>query len=291
MKNTMILVGFGQMGKAVLPLLHSSHWEILGFADNDSQKWTQDCPSATHCVMSVEEAVTRRSDVMLLCPISKARAAVLKQQILDLGYEGCICLLADFYDAIDIRGASIQKMAKRIRNHSIPGAIAELGVYQGALSALLSLLFPDRTLYLFDTFAGFDPRDTAQEQSRQFSSAREGDFSDTSAEAVLARIPHPENAVIKKGFFPETAAGLEQECFALVSLDADLYAPTRAGLDYFYPRLNPGGVIVLHDYDNQRFRGVYRAVEEYEALHGPLCLIPLADLHGSCMILKPDPQR
>lgn len=287
MKSTIILVGFGQMGKAVLPLLNSSHWEILGFADNDSAKWTADYPAGPQRVMPVADAAACQSDVMLLCPISRARAAALKQQLLDLGYQGRICLLADFYNAIDIRAASLQKMAARIRRRSISGAIAELGVYQGELSALLSLLFPERTLYLFDTFAGFDPRDTALEHTRSFSCAKEGDFSDTSAEAVLARLPHPENAVVKKGFFPETAVGLEWERFALVSLDADLYAPTLAGLNYFYPRLNPGGVLVLHDYGNQRFQGVYQAVEEYESLHGPLCLMPLADLHGSCMILKP----
>ncbi|MDO5538613.1 MAG: TylF/MycF/NovP-related O-methyltransferase [Eubacteriales bacterium] len=291
MKRTIILVGFGQMGKAVLPLLHTSHWDILGFADNDPGKWTKDLPDGTHRIISVEKAVACRSDVMLLCPISRARAADLKQQLLDLGYDGRICLLTDFYEAIDIRGASIQKMAERIQHHCIPGAIAELGVYQGEFSVLLSLLFPERTLYLFDTFSGFDSRDTALEQSQNLSCAKEGDFSDTSAETVLARIPYPENTVIKKGFFPDTAEDLRRERFALVSLDADLYAPTRAGLDYFYPRLNPGGVIILHDYNNQRFQGVYRAVEEYEVLHGPLCLIPLADLHGSCMILKPFPHQ
>lgn len=287
MKSSIILVGYGQMGKAVLPLLRTSSWEILGFADNDSGKWTGDCPTGTHRVMSVEEAVACQSDVMLLCPISRARTVDLKLQLLSLGYKGRICLLADFYDALDIRGASIQKITKRIRHLSVPGAIAELGVYQGELSALLSLLFPERKLYLFDTFSGFDSRDTALEQTHRLSQAKEGDFSDTSAEAVLARLPHAENAVIKKGFFPETAADLKPERFALVSLDADLYAPTLAGLDFFYPRLNPGGVILLHDYGNQRFQGVYRAVEEYETLHGPLCLIPLADLHGSCMIIKP----
>ena len=237
--------------------------------------------------MPVEKAVACRSDVILLCPISRERTAALKQQILALGYKGNICLLADFYDAMDIRSASIQKMASRILRQSVPGSIAELGVYQGDLSALLSLLFPDRTLYLFDTFSGFDSRDTSLEESQDLSCAKEGDFSDTSVRTVLERIPYPEQAVIKKGFFPGTAADLKSEYFALVSLDADLYAPTLAGLHYFYPRLSPGGVIILHDYDNQRFRGVRRAVEEYEALHGPFCLVPLADLHGSCIILKP----
>ena len=71
----------------------------------------------------------------------------------------------------------------------------------------------------------------------------------------------------------------------MVSLDADLYAPIRAGLDFFLPRMEKGGMILLHDYNNQRFRGAKQAVEEYESIHGPLSLVPLCDLHGSAVIL------
>lgn len=286
MKKTMILVGFGQMGKAALPLLNTSHRKILGFADNDSSKWTADAAPGPEKVMSVEEAVDIGCDEMLLCPISRERAEGLRKQLLELGYHGSIVLLADFYEALDIRSAAIIKTAERLRARQVPGALAELGVYKGETSALLSALFPERPLYLFDTFCGFDARDTKKEQTEGFSRAKDGDFSDTSAEAVLDRLPHPEHAVIRKGFFPETAAGLEKERFALVSLDADLYAPTLEGLRYFYPRLSPGGVIVLHDYNNLRFSGVKKAVEDFEAENGVLPLVPLPDLHGSCMILK-----
>lgn len=287
MKKTIILVGYGQMGQAALPLLNTSNWDFLGFADNNPAKWTPDIPSGPECIMSVETAVSLQCDVMLLSPVSRERAEALKKQLLSLGYRGQICLLTDFYEALDIRSASVKKISRRIHQMSIPGAIAELGVYKGELSALLSGLFPERPLYLFDTFSGFDSRDTLLEQTQGFSCARDGDFSDTSAEAVLNRLPHPEQAIIKKGFFPETAADMDKERFAFVSLDADLYAPTLAGLLYFYPRLNPGGVIVLHDYLNTRFQGVQKAVEDFEAQNGPLSLVPLADLHGSCMILKP----
>ena len=102
---------------------------------------------------------------------------------------------------------------------------------------------------------------------------------------------HPENCVIKNGYFPETAEGLEDETFAFVSLDPDLYAPVLSGLEFFYPRLSGGGVIVVHDYDNKQFEGVRRAVFEFEQEllsrgEGPLALVPLGDLHGSCVIIK-----
>jgi O-methyltransferase len=44
-------------------------------------------------------------------------------------------------------------------------------------------------------------------------------------------------------------------------------------------------MIVLHDYNNRRFRGAAQAVEDYEKAHGPLALVPLCDLHGTAVIV------
>jgi O-methyltransferase len=104
-------------------------------------------------------------------------------------------------------------------------------------------------------------------------------------EDVLARMPYKKQIVLKKGYFPEVLQGLEER-FAIVSIDADLYAPTLAGLTYFYPRLNSGGVIILHDYNNRRFGGVRKAVEKFESEHGRLPIVPLSDLHGTAIILR-----
>ena len=90
---------------------------------------------------------------------------------------------------------------------------------------------------------------------------------------------------MRRGYFPETAEGLE-ETFALVSLDADLYAPTLAGLRWFYPRMARGGMILLHDYNSSQFDGVRRAVKEYEDEAERLALVPLCDLHGTAVIVK-----
>lgn len=117
------------------------------------------------------------------------------------------------------------------------------------------------------------------------------DFGNTREADVLARMPFEEKVVIRKGFFPETAQGLEKERYAVVSLDVDLYAPTFAGLEYFYPKLNEGGAIVLHDYNSLRFDGVRRAVADYERKYGRLDLIPLSDLHGTAIIVKPWNER
>ena len=116
------------------------------------------------------------------------------------------------------------------------------------------------------------------------SEASVGDFVDTDARSVRAKLPFPEKARFMRGVFPETASGLDEE-FCFVSLDADLYEPTFEGLEYFYPRVSKGGVILLHDYDNNQFCGAGEAVNCYCAEHD-LYIQRLWDMHGSAVLRK-----
>ena len=166
-----------------------------------------------------------------------------------------------------------------LRLGGVPGAAAELGVYRGGFARWINALLPERTLYLFDTFEGFDPAESAGE-SAGFTEAHRN----TSAEQVLAALPHPERAVIRPGLFPQTAAGLEAERFSLVSLDADLEESTLAGLRFFWPRMSEGGYLLLHDYNNPRLPGVRRALERFEAERGKLAAVPLCDVSGTLVI-------
>ena len=110
----------------------------------------------------------------------------------------------------------------------------------------------------------------------------------TDEERVLALLPHPERAKIRKGFFPGTAAGLEHLRFALVSLDADLEESTLQGLRWFWPRLSPGGALLLHDWGNPRLPGVARALARYEQELGrALPAVPLCDRCGTLVLTKP----
>jgi O-methyltransferase len=179
---------------------------------------------------------------------------------------------------------SIRLAAERISQKGVPGAIAELGVYRGELAAALNWLFPDRNLYLFDTFEGFSEKDLADGEEEKHSQAAAGDFQDTSLEFVLSRMPHREKVIARKGYFPETSEGLEED-FAFVSLDVDLYKPTAAGLSYFYPRLNKGGCIFIHDYNNRRYMGVRSAVDEFVDANG-VPLVQLPDFGGTVILPK-----
>ena len=135
-------------------------------------------------------------------------------------------------------------------------------------------------MYLFDSFEGFETGEAACESAAFVEAHR-----NTNAERVLASMPHPETVRARIGFFPGTAEGLEER-FCLVSLDADLEESTLAGLRYFWPRMEAGGYILLHDYHSDLI-GVERAVQRYENELGErLRAVPVCDIGGSLILCK-----
>ena len=97
-------------------------------------------------------------------------------------------------------------------------------------------------------------------------------------------MPHAKQCVIKKGFFPQTAAGLTEE-FVFVSIDADLYEPIYNGLVFFFPKLISGGYIFIHDFNNDNYKGSRKAVQQF-CVENKINYLPLPDSGGSAIIMK-----
>lgn len=93
---------------------------------------------------------------------------------------------------------------REIYYNKIEGAVAEAGVFKGNTARRINYLFPDRTLYLFDTFEGFLPEEQELDDKRGFHNEKI-DFTMTSVELVLSKMPFLQNVIIKKGWFPESA--------------------------------------------------------------------------------------
>jgi len=182
-----------------------------------------------------------------------------------------------------IRLSTLELIANEINTNNIAGEVAELGVYKGKFARYINRYFPDRKLYLFDTFKGFDKSDVVSEVQKNLSSG-EQDFSNTSIDQVLSIMPHRDRCIVKEGFFPDTAVGLE-EIFAFVSIDADLYDPIYNGLKYFYPRLQKGGYIFVHDYNNDHYPGSKKAVQQF-CKENEIGMMPLPDSCGTAVIVK-----
>jgi O-methyltransferase len=180
--------------------------------------------------------------------------------------------------ADDIRYASLALAIQRLETERIDGAFAELGVYQGITSRFIHQQAPNRRLYLFDTFAGF-PADALE-------TAGDNRFRDTSQQQVARLIGDLRNVIFRAGYFPETAAGLEDDRFALVMLDFDLYRSAIEAFKFFYPRLVPGGYFFMHDFNSpESDYAISRAASEFMT-DKPERLVELPDQWGSAVFRK-----
>lgn len=282
MIKKIIIFGAGQIGQMYFRLLNPATYEVLAFADNNPSMQGKKVLGID--IVSAVDAIALHPDLYCIALNNLSSREAIKTQLIELGVTPDSITICDFEESYNVRLAVTKLLSEEIINRNINGAIAELGVFQGAFAQQLNMLFPERPFYLFDTFEGFDPRDVATEDANAYSNASKWDFSQTGVEFVLSRLPYCEKAIVRKGYFPETAEGLE-ETFALVSLDPDLYQPTYEGLKYFYPRMSLGGVIVIHDYNNTMFKGVKEAVNKYCMEHG-LYVVPLCDLHGTAILIK-----
>ena len=170
----------------------------------------------------------------------------------------------------------------QVMDDGIPGDIAEIGVYRGNSAAVLAHYGRrhGRTVFLFDTYEGFEAKDlTGMDAGRSTA------FDDTSLDVVRQTVGDSAISYVK-GYFPDTVTpDIARRQYAVVHLDCDLYAPIKAGLEFFYPRLSPGGLLIIHDYANPCWDGPKQAVDEF--LAGiPECLVLMPDKSGTAVLRK-----
>ncbi|MGH7771456.1 MAG: TylF/MycF/NovP-related O-methyltransferase [Candidatus Binatia bacterium] len=171
---------------------------------------------------------------------------------------------------------NIYTLAKVAEN--IEGDIAEVGVYKGGSARILCDVKREKTLHLFDTFEGMP------DVHRFIDYHSKGDFSDTSLEGVKKYLEQFDGVHFYRGIFPATATALRQDKkFSFVNLDVDIYQSTLSGLEFFYPRLNQGGIILSHDYRSLSCPGVKKAFDEFFS-DKPERIIELWD--SQCMTMK-----
>lgn len=186
-----------------------------------------------------------------------------------------------------VRVRTLIMVAKEICENNVEGDVAEFGVFRGDFAKNINIAFPDRKLWLFDTFGGFDSQEADKELKKgTVNNSYICAFQNTNEAIVMDKMEHPENVIIKKGVFPGTTNLVETK-FSFVSIDVDLEESTFAGLEYFYPRLSVGGFIFIHDYNYGYFDAVKKAVQKYELDHGVrLIKVPLCDYDGTVVIAK-----
>jgi len=157
----------------------------------------------------------------------------------------------------------------------IRGATAEVGCYRGLSSYLLchalkaeDAEFTGAGHHIVDSFEGLSPPTPEDEIAAKAA----GRFNDTSVEHVRKTLQEFPDVAIFRGWAPETLQSLPEQEYRFIHIDVDLYTPTLGCLEYFYPRLSRGGLIVVDDFgpwpSGGRYPGCSRAVNEFSEKHG-----------------------
>ena len=154
----------------------------------------------------------------------------------------------------------------------VPGFTAEAGVFRGLSSFLIcnylqreNACFRGETHFMVDSFEGLS---RPVEEDGDYPAKRYGEhaFTETSVEHVRNTMSDFHDVNIHKGWIPDVFQHLPDQRYRFVHIDVDVYEPTLASLQYFYPRMSTGGVIVCDDFgpwDDNNWPGCIRAVNEF----------------------------
>jgi hypothetical protein len=190
---------------------------------------------------------------------------------------------------------ALYKSVEYIVSANLDGGFAETGVWRGGscmliAETLLALSSPSRRIFLFDTFAGHPQPDADKdvdiwgnraidEWQRMTKDGNHG-WGYVSLEEVRANLAltgYPTNNLIfVKGMVEETVRHVpSMDKLALLRLDTDWHDSTRVSLEYLYPRLVNGGVLVIDDYGH--YQGQRMAVDAYLKASGESILLSRID--------------
>lgn len=154
----------------------------------------------------------------------------------------------------------------------IEGDIVECGVGKGRTLLYLSFLSfkesKQRKVWGFDSFEGF-PEPAKEDVSER--NPKKGDWADTSITLIKgqlrkAGLPQKyieENVSLVKGFFPGTFTQYNSKPIAILHVDVDLYQSYVDVLNFFYPFVVENGLILFDEYDEPKWPGAKKAVDEF----------------------------
>ena len=168
---------------------------------------------------------------------------------------------------------SLRECAETVLDDGVPGDFVEAGAWRGGASLLLRGVLAargdrERRVYVADSFQGLPPPDADRYPEDA------GDVNHLEKELavpleeVTANFERygllDDQVRFVQGWFKDSLPGLADREWALIRLDGDLYESTMDGLRNLYPRLQPGGFLIVDDYGFDNCRA---AVEDYRREH------------------------
>ncbi|MBV8980207.1 MAG: class I SAM-dependent methyltransferase [Acidimicrobiia bacterium] len=203
------------------------------------------------------------------------------------------------------RVAAVCTATRHVVRHRIPGAIVECGVWKGgsSMAAALTLVKAGaraREIYLYDTFEGIPKPDAHDDVvalngesaldiwHRENARSRDGAWLEAPIEQVRANMATTgydmDRVHLVKGLVEDTVAKTAPDQIAVLRLDTDWYGSTKLEMEELFPRLSPGGILIIDDYGH--LEGARRAVDEYLATYPQPVFLSRIDYSGR-LAVKP----
>jgi hypothetical protein len=192
---------------------------------------------------------------------------------------------------------SLIRAVEYVVQQKIPGDFVECGVWRGGsmyaiARTLMRCQSSLRRLWLYDTFEGMSPpteadvdfRGAAADQLLQTS-----DLHDPQGVWCYGALPEVQQHLASSGYpesqinyvvgkVEDTLPSRAPEQISLLRLDTDWYESTRLELEVLFPRLSPGGILIIDDYGH--WQGCRQAVDEYFAGQGIRMFLQRIDYTG-----------
>jgi len=234
----------------------------------------------------------------LLARLAGAESVLLDWGSIDQEFDRLYRRCRPFTMTSRLRMEGLYQAVRHVLTRGIPGDIVECGVWKVGSSMLAAMVLIDsgdveRSLYLYDTFEGMTEPEERDVDHRGLSAKRQLSRSEKredrknvwaycSLESVRANLVStglPEHRVrFVKGPVEKTIPGTLPKEIAVLRLDTDWYASTHHELVHLYPRLSPGGVLIVDDYGH--WEGARQAVDEYFSKQAPPLLLQRLDYTG-----------
>lgn len=165
---------------------------------------------------------------------------------------------------------NIEFCLRSILENKVEGDLIETGVWRGGATILMRAILKefgctDRKVWLADSFQGLPHPDTHAYVADKGNKLHRFKILTATEEEVKSNFQEygllDEQVIFLKGWFRDTLPTVPVEQFALLRLDGDLYESTFLALKHLYPKLSPGGFVIVDDY--HAFAYCQQAVDDY----------------------------
>ncbi len=158
-------------------------------------------------------------------------------------------------------------------DEGIPGDLIEAGAWRGGAAIYMRAVLrtrgvTDKTVWVADSFEGLpkpDPKYAADRQDIHWTL----DPLAVSLEEVQRNFEKygllDDRVRFLKGWFNQTLPTAPIDRLAVMRLDGDMYGSTMESLEALYPKLSPGGYVIIDDYN---LPGARQATDDYRARNG-----------------------